>query len=389
MDIRSNKNLINIDKLTVSLVFFLTIYNALLCIINTSVYPISNQIVTIVQATVFMLVFILYLRIGSVVSIYVNAVIGILVIWLTISMFLGNGATLKSFFDVLVYPVIFYIGLKSNLRIENYAKYLFGFLLLCFLSAIFEMIDLDTYTSVFNVSSYYLNTRDWAERAYEGSTTEIALYVGALRPTGTMLGFTEHRVSGIFLDPLTFAYFLANLPWLTFRLLSRRKWQLLMIVTCFFILATDTRTSFFVFFLFVFFELLNLKIKSIPIYVYPLIGLFVTFIIPSLMSGEIAHRLSQSSEFILQWNVLALLGFDKLSSGNAIMAYLGFPLLIFCIFLINVARRKLPGNYLSYIVILISFTFLLGSVSISAKIASLIAFTAGYYSGLHRRELEL
>jgi len=378
-----------IDLFTISIVFLLTTFNFALCFINAVAFSMSSSEVVAFQAALFLGVVFVFIYRENFSSSYLF--LYIIFSWLILSYIFGFGAQTKSFFDVLIIPLCLVIGMKCNLNVEAFKKFSLYVIVIAISTAFCEMIFTDVYIDLLKVGEYYLNTREWVGDA--GGASESDLYLGALRPEGSYISTFVHRVSGIFLEPLTFSYFLACIPWIIRTLVSKKIYVTVVLISFIFILATDTRTSIVMFLVFLFIDLSNFKYRNVPAVIVPAVTLILAFAIYSFSSGEIAFRLGFNFEFFENNSILSLLGFGvieavKSDSGYALFIdYLGIPLFILYFFLIGFIFRVNSADYKYCIILLfiISFTFLFGAAIISAKIAPIVAFSAGYLAVQRQR----
>jgi putative polymerase len=111
-----------------------------------------------------------------------------------------EGFSVRYLRDVLIIPTFVLLGLAVSRQIAIRC-YLAVHAVVCAV-ALFEVLSLDLYSSLFSVQSYYVNTRgvDIEQFTAEGSD----LYVSAVRPEARFFAFVDlHRVSSVFLEPVS------------------------------------------------------------------------------------------------------------------------------------------------------------------------------------------
>lgn len=111
-----------------------------------------------------------------------------------------EGASIRYLRDVLIIPTFVLLGLAVS-RQTAIRCYLAAHAVICAV-ALLEILSLDLYSTLFDVQSYYVNTRgvDIEQFTAEGS----ALYVSAVRPEARFFAFVDlHRASSVFLEPVS------------------------------------------------------------------------------------------------------------------------------------------------------------------------------------------
>jgi putative polymerase len=207
---RSDRTLVgsaDLKWVAIALVIGAITFNAVLCLINTSIAPIHNSYV--VGSEVVIVAFALLACRRTIEPKYV-LFIGAVILYTALLALLrsgitpGQGFNLKISRDFLI-PIIFLLLGKAinDIKVADYTVYVATALILAF--ALFEFFDLDAYLRVFRVTEYYVarGTLDAADSALQWAS---GLMVSGMRPPEQgrnllpILG--NHRVSSLFLEPI-------------------------------------------------------------------------------------------------------------------------------------------------------------------------------------------
>jgi putative polymerase len=217
------------------------LFNFVLCFVNTVVFPVTANLVIASEIGLIGIAFALTFDCS-------RTEYGIL---LLIGAYLGAVMALRSDFnpqfarDILIPVVFFFLG--RHLGTTRGGDRLVTALSLTALAVgLFEWFALDTYLRFFDVIHYYL-----ARGSVTGSDTEIVpgLYVSGTRADQrTLLPFLgDHRVSGIFLEPVSLGNFGAvAFAWVLLRDRGRPwlfAFKILLIATM--LVLGDSRFGFF------------------------------------------------------------------------------------------------------------------------------------------------
>lgn len=193
---------IRLDVLAGAILFAAIAFNSALAIINAHILALSQTHVIIAEATI------IASAAGLVTASWRSAMvpwailIGVLSVTYLLSAVAQSGALdAKIYRDILIAPVFILLGVVFARRsISN---------LLCFLQSIvilfviLEIAAVETYSKLFNISSYYINTRGF--QAHHFWMADTTLFPSAVRPDERFLvGLLDnHRLSSFFLEPVS------------------------------------------------------------------------------------------------------------------------------------------------------------------------------------------
>ena len=124
----------------------------------------------------------------------------ILLMFSLISLSRGD-LQVKNVRDVLIIPTYILLGLTLPRRYLNATVCIVHALVLLF--GLYEAVNTDGYAKLFEVQSYYINTRGYDEDNFWNKQSD--LFVSAVRPSDRVfLPFLDlHRLSSVFLEPVS------------------------------------------------------------------------------------------------------------------------------------------------------------------------------------------
>lgn len=194
--------------------------NTLLCFINTRMFAVRDSYVMLGEL----------ICIGCALIVALDRKVGL---YLSFSVFLGymlvlfafrQQFDLKPIRDILVPFAFYFAGLRvANLRFADFLVASSAILVLAF--GLFEFFALETFLDYFNVMGYYLARGSLTLTDTFGNTR--GLFISGLRPEPrTILPFLgQHRVSSIFLEPVSTGNFgVIIYAWALFRKEMRLRW---------------------------------------------------------------------------------------------------------------------------------------------------------------------
>jgi putative polymerase len=175
-------------------------FNALLSIINGHVVALARSHVILIEITVY----------AAVLSIIILNADRRMLPWFLLSIFIVlNGLLLsvgnesfnaKYIRDVLVIPIFIMLGMTYNS--SNLTRPVVILQTIIFAVALLEAVLPDTYSEIFRILSYYVNTREFSTGQFWNS--ESSLFLSATRPNDRFFGFVDlHRLSSVFLEPVS------------------------------------------------------------------------------------------------------------------------------------------------------------------------------------------
>ncbi|MGO4684956.1 hypothetical protein [Hyphomicrobium sp. 2TAF46] len=117
---------------------------------------------------------------------------------LIVSLFRDELAA-KNIRDVLSIPVFLMLGLRYS---RNPVSLFLKLHLIIVIFAVLEVANPDLFSDIFDVRSYYINSRNFASDDFWNS--DSSLFISATRPGERFFSFIDiHRVSSIFLEPVS------------------------------------------------------------------------------------------------------------------------------------------------------------------------------------------
>ena len=235
-----------------TLVFAAVIFNFVLCFINTNVVGITDRVVI---STEIILVGAAFGLVWNCSRMLYDILYFVTVYFFAVMTFRG-AFDAKIVHDVLTPIIFFFVGSYCG-TLRSADKLVTFLIFLAFGVALFEWIALDTYLSYFNVLQYYVARGTETNLAGDiasgifitDPSSGSSLFVNATRfQARTLLPFLgEHRVSGIFLEPVSVGNFGAiAFAWVLLRD-YRRVWvfitKILAILTI--LVLADARFGFY------------------------------------------------------------------------------------------------------------------------------------------------
>lgn len=198
------------SALTQRLVFFViigaTTYQALLCLVHTHLFQISGAIVGFAEFILYLACFSLLIRR---VSLDFVATVTLLAAYMLLLALLRSYLDSKGVRDMAI-PILFYWVGRSFGSIRNADNILKIVIAIVLFFGFFEMFFLKTYSTVFNVFSYYSSQGGLAGVTNWAKDSVMAL--NGVRPEGIgrtilpgLLG--SNRVSSVFMEPVSLGNF--------------------------------------------------------------------------------------------------------------------------------------------------------------------------------------
>lgn len=178
-------------------------FNAVLALINANVMQLSSIEVIACEAIIDAAALALSLRSGPdpMKGRWLGLMIFLLILNLANAVSSG-GFDPKFLRDVLIIPVFVLLGLRSDR--EQTIRLIIWLQWIVLAVMLFEAISPETYGRIFNVMSYYINTRGYELDQFWSKDTSD-LFVSATRPGERyLMAFLNiHRLSSVFLEPVS------------------------------------------------------------------------------------------------------------------------------------------------------------------------------------------
>ncbi|CAA2139247.1 hypothetical protein [Hyphomicrobium sp. ghe19] len=229
-----------VDRLIASIMIATLAFNAVLAAINAHVTAVTNGEVIAAELLIFFCsTLLLVLTLTPHDRPWLALMCLFIGIGLVVSLF-RDELVAKNIRDVLSIPVFVMLGLRySRNPVSLFSK--LQFIVVFF--ALLEVANPDLFSDIFDVRSYYINSRNFAANDFWNS--DSSLFVSATRPGERFFSFVDiHRVSSIFLEPVSLGNYVCTIVilllcfWPTLSLIMR-AW--LIVSTVFLLVACDGR----------------------------------------------------------------------------------------------------------------------------------------------------
>ncbi|MBS0270911.1 MAG: hypothetical protein JSS54_18305, partial [Proteobacteria bacterium] len=188
-----------VDRLIAGMMIVTLLFNAVLAVINARVMPVTTGEVIAAELTIFFFsTLLLVLTLGPHDRPWLVLMLSFVGLGLIISLFRDELAA-KNIRDVLSIPVFLMLGLRYS---RNPVSLFLKLHILIVIFAVLEVSNPDLFSDIFDVRSYYINSRNYASDDFWNS--DSSLFISATRPGERFFSFIDiHRVSSIFLEPVS------------------------------------------------------------------------------------------------------------------------------------------------------------------------------------------
>jgi putative polymerase len=215
-----------------------TLFNAALCFLFTRGFPVNANGVAACEILASAIA--LFLGHRAITEKFLIALIGLFGLCVAICMAGGGDLMLVRDFGI---PFAFFALGSARGREEDGDFLVYSLLAVTAVVGLFEWFDLRAFTRVFDIISYYFSKGGIDVQGLDITGTD--LFVNGIRPEERMLipALGDHRVSSIFLEPISIANFAAvSFGWLACRLPQRPRLNLaFMLVSIGLIVLSDSR----------------------------------------------------------------------------------------------------------------------------------------------------
>src|SRR5690606_29697265 len=181
-------------------------YQALLCLLNTMVMPMSRALIGVAEAIILMACVPFLIKRLLPGTVMLACIIGAVLCALAL---INNQFNAKAFRDLLIPLVFFWVGCNLGSpaladRVLKAAIFMIGAV------GLYELFLLDSFTYFFDIFSYYVNTGNL--QPITDYVRESKLQLNGIRPEGIGRTFfpgllDSHRVSSVFLEPVSLGNF--------------------------------------------------------------------------------------------------------------------------------------------------------------------------------------
>jgi putative polymerase len=371
-------------------VFGATIYQALLCLVNTHLFRTSAGIVALVEFSIYLLCFFVLLKR---ISLDFIAIITLVAAYLLLLALLRSSLDIKGFRDLIIPLLFFWLG-KSVGDTNRADKILKIIIFVVLIVGCFELFFVDLYSRIFNIFSYYGTT------GASGPTTNWAggtLALNATRPEGigrtilpSLLG--AHRVSSIFLEPVSFGNFaVITAAWGFSKSRDEfRKTAFFIISAAIMITMADSRYGLATVMVMAIMRFTNFSRLNTAFIIAPILAIAVLLIMPMLPHGHLGDdalgRLVMSGRTLSKFEVMEVFGLSRYAINFGDMGYAivltRFSVILCALLWIGFWMIKMcneAGNrFRAYIALYISLILMVSGTSLLAlKTAGILWFLVG------------
>lgn len=378
-------------------------FNALLALVNANVMRLGSFHVVMAEvALVSAALFLAFLYRSK------AMVPWLILLWLIIAIELLIGLGNQEFSpkhlrDVLLIPVFIMLGTVFSYasQAEKHRSLIRLFVLIqsvILVFMIFEGISPRDFGNIFNISSYYANTRGIGANVWHDEAT---LFISAVRPNDRFLldGLGIHRLSSIFLEPVSLGNYciVATILTLSFwRSMSARAKIFFVLTTIALLIGSDGRLATVVcglliagFFIFPYLPRYS-NVLYLPVTILAAWTLVAVF---DFVGGDdFSGRLTRTTNLLRSLDVASLFGLqidrapEFLDSGISYLlvtqSIFGATLIWLFISMTLNQRYRMNVIFVHSICVYISLNLLISYSIFSIKTASLLWFVYGYIYAL-------
>ena len=369
-------------------------FNAALAILNSHVASLSQSHVLIAEATITGLA-LLVIAFNFTSNMVIWAFLLALLLLLHSMLALVNQSlNLKFIRDVIDIPIFIALGMVYSR--SNFVRLFFYIQCIVFLGLLLELLAVDKYSSVFNVLSYYVNTRDFVVQDFWN--TDSSLFISATRPNERfLLGFLDiHRFSSTFLEPVSLGnYSIVTTIFIFSFWKEMAQWMRLFFVlsTLIILVGSDGRLATVTC---VVIALGSLIFPRLPRYsnvlylpaLILILGTMIALLGMQDSGDDFTGRLAGSIDLLTSLNIEELLGFDAFQAVRAFdsgityfiitQSIIGAGLIWLFVCLVPRYDSRTSTVMIHSICLYISFNLLVSYSLFSIKTAALMWFMYGY-----------
>lgn len=318
-----------------------------------------------------------------------------LIVFLTLVTNILNPFNIKSIYDTLLIPIYIALGMSALYVRPKWMNYLLLFVIAIVL---IEVLFPTVYVNLFDPAGYFSSTREWVAGQKASAASKDGFYTGSYRAGGSQFAFTDHRIGGPFLEPLSLGYF-AFIMSTYYAGLYRGSalLRIIAILACVSLaLASDSRVPTALILLSTFFLILRPRLPIIVLWLtFPVVVLTfaLVYYTPSeVFYGDTYYRLGITFDALQTVNIgQIMVGMVPLErAGDSGILYMlrcvglfGAPVAIWFYCGAYVYRSGTNVAFLVVIAVYLTITLMFGGAALSIKTASLVGYLVGLaiYSG--------
>jgi putative polymerase len=382
------------ESLSASIVVVAITFNAILAIVNAHVVALSQLHVSLIEVAINGLA-IAVIALNLRASMLPWAILLAMSLMLHLALAVANQAFNPKFIrDAIEIPV--FIALGMVYARGNVVRLLLYIQCIVLLVLFFELLFPDAYSRIFDILSYYINTRNFSLRDFWNQ--DSSLFVSATRPDERfLLGFLNiHRASSIFLEPVSLGNYAIVVTAFTlafWREMTATKKVFFTITTLIMIVGSDGRLA-----------AITCTALVLGSFIFPLLPRFSNvFYLPGALllcvtvvvgfglravGDDFSGRLAGSINFLTSLNGPALLGSHPEQSAFAVDSGISYFIITQSVFapaviwlfvcLIPRYQDRRSTIFVHSICIYIAVNLLVSYSLFSIKTAALMWFIYGY-----------
>jgi putative polymerase len=231
------------DLVPIVIVISATVFNAVLAVINAHVIPMTPSNVILVEVVIVLAAHLKALANYCQEMTRWYVLIAILVLISATRGVATGYFEPKLLRDALLIPTFIVLGMTFDPR--RLPSLIISLLVIDAAFMMLEALSTPTYAWLFDIQSFYINTRNFTSESFWNS--DLPLFLSAGRPDGRILNIIDlHRLSSIFLEPVgseTFCIVVWTYICACFSQLDRNIRWWLVIATLLMIVGTDGRLA--------------------------------------------------------------------------------------------------------------------------------------------------
>ncbi|MET0429676.1 MAG: hypothetical protein ABW026_14420 [Microvirga sp.] len=195
------RSLLSQETIATAILYGAVLFNIGLAFVNANGMALTRTHVILVELSIVAATFAFCFRNWSPLMAPWLGVIWMLVVVFVALSLLRQAVDPKYIRDVLLIPVFIMLGIAADRA--NIVRIMCGLQAIVLVIMVFEAIAPTSYGSIFNITSYYINTRDFKQEAFWNAGSN--LFMSALRPGERFLlpSLGIHRLSSVFLEPVS------------------------------------------------------------------------------------------------------------------------------------------------------------------------------------------
>jgi hypothetical protein len=302
---------------------------------------------------------------------------------------LVNPFDAKSIYDSVLIPIYISLGMSAT---HVRPKWMNGLLLFVLFIVLLEIISPTIYVALFDPNGYLSSTREWLGEKKANDAMNDGLYAGSYRSGGSQFSFTNHRVGGPFLEPISLGYF-AFLMSTYYAGIHRGSifFKAVAIVICLMLaLSADSRIPTVLILLSTVFLTLRLRLPVLVLWLsYPIVTLVIYLAYVGqfgFLYGDTYSRISITFASLETVNIgqilVGMVPIERVGDSGILymlrcVGALGMLVAVWFYSGAFTYRRGTNVGFFVVITIYLAITLMFGGASLSIKTGSLLGYLVG------------